>query len=177
MRLTEVITIKKIFFILLSGFLLINLKSADCKELKIAVVDISDISANYIWFQEQYVKLSEKKETIHTMIATEEKEIKALEEVYGKTYDQKERLIKEAEIKKRRSELSSFIADSKQLITKKEEQLFMESKMRIMNALKEIAELDEIDLIFAKDQVLYFAESRLINLTDKTLRKLNGGKK
>ncbi len=142
------------------------------EQLKIAIVDWSDISGNYVWFQEQYDKINDKRQAITAMAVAEEKEIKLLEES-NRSRD----LSIDAEIKKRRSELTAFMNDSKILLNKKEEQLFMESKTRIMTAIKEVAALDNISLILSKEQALYFSETTIINLTDKVLRKLNGGLK
>jgi len=142
------------------------------EQLKIAIVDWSDISGNYVWFQEQYDKINDKRQAITAMAVAEEKEIKLLEES-NRSRD----LSIDAEIKKRRRELTAFMNDSKILLNKKEEQLFMESKTRIMTAIKEVAALDNISLILSKEQALYFSETTIINLTDKVLRKLNGGLK
>ncbi len=141
--------------------------------VRIAVVDWTEITANYNWFQEQFNKLADKRKTIMDMVEKENKEVSVIEEEIGKTVLSEDVKTKQNDITKRKNELESFYKEANELLVKKEEQLFMESKRRIMEAVKEIAVRDGIGIVFSKEQVLYAAESYYANMTERVLRKLN----
>ncbi|HPG32143.1 MAG TPA: OmpH family outer membrane protein [bacterium] len=138
-----------------------------------AVVDWTEISANYNWFQEQFNRLAEKRKTIMDMVEKENKEIAVMEEEARKLILTDDTNSKQNEINKRKTEAEGFYKEANDLLVKKEEQLIMESKRRIMEAVKDIAVRDGIGVVFTKEQVLYAAESYYANMTERVLRKLN----
>jgi len=150
-----------------------NLATVSGATVKLAVVDWTEITMNYKWFQDQFIKLADKRKNISDMVEKENIEITALENELKRIVIQDDYRSKQAEITKRKSELDAFNREALDLLTKKEEQLLVESKKRIMDAIADIAVRDGIGLVFSKEQVLYAAESYYSNMTAKVIRKLN----
>ncbi|GEM_PF-4555230 len=107
------------------------------------------------------------------MVEKENKEIAVMEEEARKLILTDDTNSKQNEINKRKTEAEGFYKEANDLLVKKEEQLIMESKRRIMEAVKDIAVRDGIGVVFTKEQVLYAAESYYANMTERVLRKLN----
>jgi len=161
-------------YLILLSFVGISAENGDASvSFKLAVVDWTEITMNFKWFQDQFMKLSDKRKTIADMVEKENIEIAALENDLKRIIIQDDYKSKQSDIVKRKSELEAFNREASDLLTKKEEQLLMESKKRIIDAITEIAVRDGIGLVFSKEQVLYAAESYYSNMTSKVIRKLN----
>jgi len=166
------VVLKKFFLVFLSIFFVI-INTINAAEQRIAIVDWSEVTMNYIWFQQQFIKLNEKQTAIKEMAGRESNEIKNLENELKDLTDRAELASKKAELSKRKLELDDFLKQANDLLKKREEQLLVEAKKKILEAIKFVAIQNNYTIVLSKEQVLYAADAASVNITDRVLRKLN----
>lgn len=140
--------------------------------IKLAIVDMPKVSANYLEFQDKYKDLSEKKDQILTMIKNEQEQISKLEKEAGMGILESEVLRKQRQILQKKSELQTFYHEAMKILNQREENLVQEAKNNISEAIKFISIRRGISIVFSKSGILFAAEA-YVDLSNEVIDHLN----
>jgi Skp family chaperone for outer membrane proteins len=140
--------------------------------IKIAIVDMPKVSANYKEFQDKYVDLTEKKDEIFKSIKKEEEQIAQLEQELGMGILESEILRRQRQILQKKSELQTFHHEAMKIMNQREENLIQEARENIAEAIKFIAIRRGISIVFSKSGILFAAEA-YVDLSNEIIEHLN----
>ncbi|MEW5692130.1 MAG: OmpH family outer membrane protein [Candidatus Hydrogenedentota bacterium] len=142
--------------------------------IKIGVIDMIKVGANYEAYQNSNEKLLDKRDEIQKVIEREEKRVMDMYQDYkNKVAVLSEEQKKEQEdlLEKEDKKLQEFVADQNKLLKREKEELDAKTKKDILKIVEEIATEQGLSVVLEKNLIVWSRPD--FDITELVIEKLN----